>query len=204
MVLTFEECCKSASKFSVYREWREAEPQAVKIAKRKLWYNQVTRHMTDGRSEWSLVKCIFDAMQYDCVSDWRKASGSAYSKAQRSGWLSVCIAGYANKVTFADCVADAKKYKTRTEWQLSGGHYYTALRNGWREVCCAHMQSGRAIKWDKQTCLNDAMKYKSRYEWFSAPRSGYAAAKRLGVFDECVKCFVIEEPLCVDIVKLVA
>lgn len=189
MVLTLEECYESASRFSVYRDWREADPKAVKVAKKNFWYNRLTSHMTDGRAKWNLVSCIVDAMKYDSVGQWRTCSLSAYNAAHRYGWLAVCSSAYPPSITFEDCLADAKKYNTRTEWQLSGGHYYYAAGKGWREQCCAHMSSGRSLKWDKQSCIDDAKKYNTRYEWFNAPRSGYAPAKRLGVFNECVKCF---------------
>lgn len=202
--MTFEECYESASGFSIFRDWREADPEAVKVAKKNFWYNELTSHMTDGRSKWNLVRCIVDAMQYDSVGQWRLSSSTAYRMAHRKGWLPVCTSIYPPCITFEDCLADARKYKTRTEWQLSGGHYYFALGKGWREPCCAHMEQGRIIKWDRKSCIEDAKKYKSRYEWFNAPRSGYAPAKRLGVFEECVKSF--DSPKTFDgyFVKLVA
>ncbi|MDP2566414.1 hypothetical protein [Pseudoalteromonas marina] len=202
--MTFEECHDSASRFSIYKDWRKADPKAVKVAKQEFWYNRVTSHMTDGRSTWNLVACITDAMKYDCVSNWRKFSLSSYRAAHRNGWLAVCISAYRPAITFKDCLDDARKYATRTEWQLSGGHYYFALSKGWREACCEHMVTGRDIKWDKQACIDDAKKYRTRYEWFSAPKSGYSAAKRLNVFDECVMYFDLPEVVDSYFVKLVA
>lgn len=191
--VTFEECLKSAAKFSIYKDWRNADPKAVAISKKKYWYNRITTHMTDGRSRWNLVSCLFDSMRFDNVAQWRQHSPTAYSFAQRKGWLKLCVSYYGPKITLDDCRFDAQLYESRSEWQSKGRHYYYAASNGWLDVCCSHMQFVDSRKWTVQACLDDAKRYSSRYEWFLASKSGYAPAKRLGVFEECVKCFA--EPI---------
>lgn len=92
-----------------------------------------------------------------------------------------------SKWTLESCQLDAKKYKTRSDWQSnSGSAYQTASQKGWLVDCCMHMEYGNII-WTKENCINSAKQHKTRTSWFNAEASAYNAAKSCGWFEECVK-----------------
>ena len=45
--------------------------------------------------------------------------------------------------TKEECVAEAKKYRTRSEWAASSPSYAQVRNNGWLGDCTRHMSTGR-------------------------------------------------------------
>lgn len=93
------------------------------------------------------------------------------------------------KWDFENCVKDAQKYKTRSEWiKNSAGAYDAARDNNWIEICCAHMV--RYYKpmgfWTKEKCKEDALKYATKNEWQKSSY-GYRAAHDNNWVEECSK-----------------
>lgn len=87
-----------------------------------------------------------------------------------------------------NCKRDALKYKSRSDWQReSGSAFHGATRNGWREICCAHMTQLQKPHgfWNYAKCSSDAKKYKSRSEWQEKSGSAYIKAHQMGWIDKC-------------------
>jgi hypothetical protein len=91
------------------------------------------------------------------------------------------------KWDFKSCKADAKQYKTRSQWQKAPrSGYKTAFAKGWVDQCCKHME--QLLKsWDLKSCRIDARKYKTRFEWQMAPKSGYHTAHKNKWIDQCCR-----------------
>lgn len=92
--------------------------------------------------------------------------------------------------TLDQCIIDAKKYKTRTEWQKhSLSAYSVAHRKGWLNRCCSHMVSvyNRRNYWTLELCLASAKKYPTIKEWSQKDSKAYGAAKRYGWSKICTK-----------------
>ena len=88
------------------------------------------------------------------------------------------------KWTEAALIADAAKYKTRTEWQKkSSSAYHTALKRGLIDVCCAHMSGNRS--WTEAALIADAAKYQTRGEWKKKSSGAYSVAQRRGLLKVC-------------------
>ena len=88
-----------------------------------------------------------DASQYDGRSKWKSASPGAFQVARREGWLDQCCSHMRQRVkpkgywTLELCMEESAKYSTRAEWNIrSNGSYTRALRNGWLDQCCEHME----------------------------------------------------------------
>ena len=79
---------------------------------------------------------------------------------------------------------DAKKYKTRNEWDRSSHGYNYARLNGFLEEACSHMQkvnawtTARKKVWTKDAILADAKKYNRPGEWKKSNPSAYAISLR--------------------------
>ena len=88
---------------------------------------------------------------------------------------------------FKKCYEDAKKHRTKKEWQAaSPSAFFIAYRNKWSDKCCKHMEV-KLKKWTLNECKIDAKKYSSRKEWHNKSNSAYDKARRNGWLDECCK-----------------
>ena len=84
------------------------------------------------------------------------------------------------KWTLQACIDEAKKHKTRKEWQiLNASSYQAAHKKGWLDECTVHMQRQLAPKgyWNLDRCIEDAKKYKTLHEWSDAKSSSYSVAR---------------------------
>lgn len=122
---------------------------------------------------------------------------SAYHAARKNGWVEDCCAHMlpsrtGKKWTFETCAENAKRYKTRSDWQRGcSGAYNAANRNGWLEDCCAHMKPIE-LKWNLSACVQSARPFKTRTEWISHCKSAYQAARNRGWLEQC--CAHMGEP----------
>lgn len=83
-------------------------------------------------------------------------------------------------------IADAKKYKTRSEWQRANGSAYQAGHtHGWLEEACAHMPK-RQRGWCKKSVAESARQYSHRTEWHDAEKGAYLWALRNGCLKEVI------------------
>ena len=97
---------------------------------------------------WTLERCIEDAKQYTSRHQWKRASGGAFNRASRNGWLDLCCEHMTDRSkqgrptcwTLKRCKEDALQYGGRNEWKRgSPGAYNAAQLKGWLDECCAHM-----------------------------------------------------------------
>lgn len=85
--------------------------------------------------------------------------------------------------TDAEIMEDAKKYKTRSEWQYAKkSGYRRAKARGFLEEACAHMPLPPEA-WTDERIIEDAKKYSSKKEWQNNSSSGYSLAHKKGLVD---------------------
>ena len=141
---------------------------------------------------WTQEACIADALQYQSRSEWRSAEGSGYDTASRKGWLEICCAHMNQRYnvwTDEDLVLEARKHQSKRDWRhASPASYDIAVRRSKAlfAKATAHMPENVNVKWTVEACLIEARKYQSRKEWRDNQASSVAAAKRLGIYDQCV------------------
>lgn len=88
--------------------------------------------------------------------------------------------------TKEDCLKDALKYKTVSEWAKAPNTKYSSARtHGWIEYCCSHMN--KRFVWTLDLCKKDAEKCSSKAEWKSRFPNSYSAAKKKGFVKKCSK-----------------
>ncbi len=92
-------------------------------------------------------------------------------------------------MTLEDCMASAARFKFRRDWRNNdAAASNAALRNGWLEKCCAHMELMYVEKTARPTfeqCKASAARFESRIDWHKADIATYNAAYRNGWLDEC-------------------
>ena len=87
-------------------------------------------------------------------------------------------------------IQDAKKYKTRNEWDLASYGYSYARKNGFLDEACAHMvrvhgwTSSRKKIWTKEAVVLDAKNHITPGAWKNANPSAYAISLKNGWHQE--------------------
>jgi len=95
--------------------------------------------------------------------------------------------------TFANLLADARQYSSRSEWKKNNASAYAlAGAKGWLEPCCEHMTRVRKINgyWTKEKCMESARRYTTIVAWSLGDSAAYDAAKRRNWYREATKHMV--------------
>ena len=84
------------------------------------------------------------------------------------------------------CAEEAKKYSTRTQFQLmASGAWNAANKKGWLDEICSHMEIRWQRKWDtKEKCAKEAQKYTSRTDFQRYSSGAWNAANKHDWLDE--------------------
>tara|TARA_R110001592_G_C13068215_1_gene741567 strand:+ start:277 stop:1332 length:1056 start_codon:yes stop_codon:yes gene_type:complete len=186
-----------------YKEWRLANPKEWSKAKYYGWipeiceangwekpYKYSKKRKPNGY--WKIKEnCIESAKKHKTLKSWVSADSAAVESARLNGWDDECTAhmNVYKVLTKEDCIANAKKYNGRWEWQKSEGkrHYNTAKVNKWLDECCEHMVSKQPPKsyWTKEKCIEVAKKYKYPSDFEKSDRPAHGACRRNGWYEEC-------------------
>lgn len=119
-----------------------------------------------GSGKWNYDACYKEAKKYKLLKDFRKKSSSAYSAACRYGWKNdyTWLKAFCHERGYWDydrCYEEAKKYKTRKQFQVGSVSAYCKALNEkwlddyiWFETICH--KSGY---WNYDRCYEEAKKY---------------------------------------------
>ena len=186
---TKEKCHEEALKYEERTKFKKKSGGAYFAAFKKEWLDEVCSHM----NRWPKEKCQAEALKHNTRSAFFKKSNGAYNAARINGWLDeVCShmtstrksKGYWTKER---CHEEALKFKTKTEFKIeSRSAYESALKKGWLDNICSHMESLKKIKgyWGKDRCREEALKYKTRSEFRIKSRSAYSSSLRKGWLED--------------------
>lgn len=101
---------------------------------------------------WTLERCKEDAKRFSSRQEWRRSKAGGYPAARRNGWRDECcahmpshseaISASKTKWNIESCKKDALRFLTRFDWQRENDSAYrAALRGGFLDECCEHMES---------------------------------------------------------------
>ena len=133
---------------------------------------------------WTKERCSAEAKKYKTRTEFGLRSGSAYQAAYENSWLDE-ICGHMKEIrkknghwTKERCAAEAKKYKTKSDFFKScQSAHSAAYSNGWLDEICSHMIVLRKHR-SKSECRAEAIKYKTKKEFREKSPKEYASAKR--------------------------
>ena len=190
---------ESAKRFNTVSKWSQADMGAYIASKRKGLFKEVTAHMlshaesiSKGRTTWTKQACIESSKKYSTRFEWEKKDPTAYLAARRHEWFEECTEhmirikkknGY---WTLVNCLAEAKKYKTISEWVTKGASSYQVAHNNqeWFLRCTEHMAKLWEKKWNEMTILEDAKRFLTQQEWSRDTNGGYYAALKRGLVEK--------------------
>jgi len=163
---TDEEVIKLACKYSSAVDFRKENSGA---------YNYMQKHSLqkpnswkDNKPQWTYDTCYAEALKYKKRSEYRKNSKTSYNVARDNGWLNEFTwlkvsskpHGY---WTYERCREEAKKYKTKREFEKgSPGAYDAVITHKWMEDFEYLFVYGRKPKgyWNNyDNCYKEALKY---------------------------------------------
>lgn len=182
------------SKYNSLSEWRLVDNTAYVYACRLGFLDKICvqngwpKQKSNGY--WTKEKCVEDALQYKTRTEWQKKSSTAFSKSKHNNWHDECCAHMEVKMkphgywTKEKCIEEAKRYKTKKEWQENSEASYTrAHKNKWIDECCEHMLSPKKLT--LEDCKNNALNYIKKHDWMNNSRAFYSKASREGWIDLC-------------------
>lgn len=146
---TYDKVRDEALKYATRIDFQKSSTSAYSKAKNNGWLDDVCFHMNDIRKKggyWTIDKIKEEALKYTTRNDFRKESGSAYTKAQVNGWLDdVCshmtsISKPNGYWTIDKVREEALKFNNRNDFNKGSSAYQAASKFGWLDDVCSHME----------------------------------------------------------------
>ncbi len=133
----YNTCFEEAQKYTSRQEFRMESVTAYTVARKHGWLDEYV--WLEKLIFYSYDVCLTEARKYEYFNDFRSNSHRAYLVARSRGWLKKFdwlikepIEPYNKKWNYDTCFAEAKKYKTRSEFNNKRSRAYdVARRNGW-------------------------------------------------------------------------
>ncbi len=178
---TYELCEAEALKYKSRGAFQKS--LAYSSAHKNGWLNEICNHMIGPKRPhgyWTKERCIQEANKYKTKLEFRTNSAAAYNKAEKMKWI-IEITSHMKVIkkpngfwTIDKCTAEAKKYKSYTDFQSNSSSAYGAsLKNGWLNTIQANFIDIKKPNgyWTFELCKNEAKKYKNKRQ-FSLGSSG--------------------------------
>lgn len=190
---TYERCYEEAKKYTCKTEFQRGTRSAYKAARREGWLNDYIWFKTPQvhNKKWTYETCLEEAKKYDTIEEFRKNASKAVSLAKKMGWLNEYTwIKYKQKPvgywTYERCYEEAKKYKTKSDFQKkSGSCYHVAYRNGWIDDYKWIPKRKKVVsKWDRKKCFEIGKKYMTKVDFEKNEKGCYIAAMRAGWLKE--------------------
>ncbi len=149
--ITLDVCKKDALKYNTRIDWKKISYSIYSVASRRKWLSLCTGHMKrllNHKGYWTFEKCKEEALKYKTKKAWAKENPSSLFVSKKNGWFKELTqhmpkrAPTPLKWSMSECLSDASKHSTKTEWENSNPILYAAAyRNKWLEQCCKHMKN---------------------------------------------------------------
>ena len=139
-----------------------------------------------GNGKWNYDSCYKEAQKYCTLKDFRKKSPAAYNAVCKNGWQNEytwleTINHKPGYWTYERCYEEAKKYKTRKQFQVgSGSAYDKALKENWLDDYVWLAPPSNEFKWDYNGCYNEAKKHTKLSEFIKNAGRAYHISRKNG------------------------
>jgi superfamily II DNA or RNA helicase len=183
---TKEECIENARKYNSLQEWKKNDKTIWGYSKNKKWYNECVSHFK--KQIRTKEECIEDAKKYKTIKEWSENSPKIHGYSKSKDWYNECTdemirTWIKSPRTKEECIEDAKKYKTSSEWKQNSRKVYGyAVRKEWLKECQNHFTFNnlKGVSRTKEECIEDAKKYKTIKEWSENSKTifGYVTNKK--------------------------
>ena len=185
----YDTCYKVAKECSYRSDLKYKYEQAYRTALKNGWINDYTWFVSKGeaitknKTVYTKDMCYEEAKKYTSKIDFFRNCKGAYVAAKKNRWMLeytwlIQPKQYKGKFNYGYCYEEAKKYKTRKEFQVgcSCGYHHARI-NKWLDdyTWFIHPEVSNK-KWNKETCYNEAKKYKTLKEFADKSLGAYHVA----------------------------
>ena len=192
-------CRYDAKQCTTRREFQKRYPNSYAAARRNRWLNDICQHMVRVRHasvSWTIESIRQESARFQSKRAWRENSPASYQFACDHDWvkeLSVHLTDERkqrpHKYSKNQIFTAAQQCESRFDFQKRFNTCYKwALRNGWLDECCAHMES---CHWTISELTELAQRFSSRVDFWRTHPGAYKAAIRLGIFEQICSHMVL-------------
>lgn len=189
----YEACYEAAKGCASRSDLKYKYPQAYRTALKNgwiddyIWFKTKGEAIAESKTVCTKEYCYEEAKKYTSKIDFLRNSNRAYVVAKQNGWIEeytwlIQLKQYKGKFDYEYCYKEAKKYKTRKEFQVgcSCGYYHARI-NKWLDdyTWFVHPEVSNK-KWNKGTCYDEAKKYETLKEFAEKSSGCYNAALKNG------------------------
>ena len=140
---SYEDVLKIAKTCTSKKDFFTRFASISQIVNRRKWNDRLDSDMGWPKHVdhiWTFETCLSEARRFEWKVDWVTGSPSSYVAARKHGWLKEItkIVGFTQKPsmeikwTKMACSEDAKRFSSRSEWQVKSGSAYKKARlSGW-------------------------------------------------------------------------
>ena len=139
-----------------------------------------------SRDKWTYEDCLEEAKKYTTTTDFMKYSKSAYIVAKGNNWMKdydwiQTKRRSASIWTKKTCRAEARKYKTATEFaRCARGAFSTAKDNGLLETY-KWLKMNNKVNWTPELCEDVAKNYDTKADFAKNASGAYQYALKSGI-----------------------
>ena len=189
-------CREEALKYKTRGAFAKQSPRAYELARLNGWLDSYTWFVKPRRPDgyWNNYdNCYAAALTCRTKSEFSRRYNAAYVKATKNGWLNeftwfnIKRAAHNKKWDFNTVTEEAKKYKTKKEFETKArGAYKVALKNNWmvlydwfedtHSVLSKAIKASKKPKWTYEICKQLASESTSRTDFRKKSGGAYAAS----------------------------
>ena len=187
---TYESCYTEAKKYKSRSEFKKGCASAYSASCKNGWLKYYTwfEEKQKPKGYWTYERCYEEAKKYKTKREFAKGSPSAYNVSYKKGWLDNYIwfikrqkpNGYWN--SYENCLDEAKKYKSRSEFKKScNGAYRSSIKHNWiNDYTWFKSLLKPKGYWTYETCFEEAKKYKTRKKFENGCSGAYNVSRKNG------------------------
>lgn len=193
-------CFEEARKYNTKSEFRKNASYACELSVKNGWINEMTwlhcvKQLPNGywKNKENFLK---EARKYKSKKELEKGNLAAYAAGWKYGYLDEIewekerkVLPYGYWKNKEHCIEEAKKYKSKKEFQTKNqSAYWASLKYGYLEempwLVKRKVSKRGSLKNNKEGIFEEAKKYKTRGEFQKNNKSAYSAALKYGWLDE--------------------
>jgi hypothetical protein len=213
-----ENCIEEAKKYNSYNDMNINCKVVIKQIVKNGWKLEIIQLMgwefkKKPKGYWDVKEnCIEEVKKYKNFSELSSKNHRLSKALSNNGWLNevIQLMGWELKripdgywEIKENCIEDAKKYKTKLEYNKKSKSYRSSVNNEWINEICDLMGWKKSVKqiqkpsnyWNlKENCIEEAKKYSDYTEFRLNSQTAVKSCRKNGWLNEIIQLMGWEKP----------